>query len=57
MNETLVFWLIVASLIISGLVQIVRGLNENRRTYDMTDVIGAMIEIPLLIWGVYYISH
>jgi len=57
MSKPLVFWLVVATMLISMIVQVYRGSTGTVRQYGVGDVFGAIIEIPLLIWGVYYLSQ
>lgn len=57
MSTGWVAFLVIACLVLAGLVQAKRGLFEEYRQYDGWDVFGALVEIPLLIWGVYYLYH
>jgi hypothetical protein len=55
MNKDLVFWLIVADLVVSAAIVFGRGLVNSTREYTMVDAIGGAIETGLIIWGLAYI--
>lgn len=57
MWRSLVIAAIVIELAVSGLLQIIRGANHGTRRYDISDVIGAAIEYPLIIWAIIWLAN
>jgi hypothetical protein len=49
--------LIIIPMVISGFVQLARGIEGAVRQYDGWDVAGVLIEIPLMIWGIVYLLN